>query len=30
VVPCLCYYSSDSSFFFAIEGGAHTIEMGIR
>jgi hypothetical protein len=30
VIPCLCYDSSDSSFFFAFEGGAHTIEKGTQ
>jgi hypothetical protein len=30
LVPCLGYYSSDSSFFFTFEGGVHTIEKGTR
>jgi hypothetical protein len=30
LVPCLGYCVSDSSFFFAFEGGAHTIEKGTR
>jgi len=30
LIPCLGYYSSDSSFFFALEGGVHTVEKGTR